>query len=357
MIKKALSLLLILSLLLSLVACKSTSPSEQGQNTSLTQSFTDDAGRQVELPQEIQKIVPTAAMAQIVLLTLAPEMFAGLASKVKEEERGIVPEEIFSLPYFGSLNAGAELNVEELARSAPDLIIDMGEVKPSTTEDLDALQQQTTIPCVFISLSLENMGQSYRTLGKLLGKEKRAEELAQFCEKVYSRTLSIMEQVGENKANCLYVLGQEGLNVIAADSYHAELLDLLTNNLAVVDNPISKGSGNQVTMEQISLWNPDFVIFGPDSIYSSVKELSPWNQVAAIVQGSYVEVPQIPYNWMSMPPSVQRYLGLIWLPTVLYPEYCDYDAQAEIAAFFRLFYGCTLSPEQYETMTAKAFPR
>ena len=50
------------------------------------------------------------------------------------------------------------------------------------------------------------------------------------------------------------VLGEEGLNMLAKDSYHAELIDLLTNHLAVMENPMSKGSGNAVSMEQIALW-------------------------------------------------------------------------------------------------------
>jgi iron complex transport system substrate-binding protein len=247
--------------------------------------------------------------------------------------------------------------VEELALAAPQLIIDIGEPKESVVEDMDALQAQTLIPSVYISATLETMPETYRTLGRLLGREGRGEELAQFCERIYTRTRSIMDEVGENKVSCLYVLGEEGLNVIAATSYHAELLDLLTNNLAVVDNPLSTGSGNEVTMEQIALWNPDFVIFGPGSIYGAVENTQTWNQISAIVSRSYVEVPESPYNWMSMPPSVQRYLGLIWLPAVLYPEYCDYDVKADIVEYFQLFYGCTLSDAQYNTLTANAFLR
>ena len=164
-----------------------------------------------------------------------------------------------------------------------------------------------------------------------------------------------MEKVGDNRVNCLYIVGEDGLNVLAKNSYHAELLDMLTNNLAVVDNPISKGSGNEVTMEQISVWNPEFVIFGPGSIYSTVKEHETWSKIDAIVNDRYVEVPSAPYNWMNMPPSVQRYLGLIWLTAELYPEYCDYDVKAEIREYFKLFYDCDLSDEEYERITANAF--
>ena len=352
--KKTVAILLALALFLSLTAC-AAGPGSQALHTE-TQVFTDDAGRCVELPKEITRIVPSAAMAQMILQALAPEMFVGVASGLKEEAKGIVDERLFSLPDFGSLYAGGDLNVEELAKAAPQVIIDIGEKKPSTAEDMDRLQQQTLIPSVFLSTSLESMPETYRKLGQLLGKEEQAEKLALFCERVYDRTLSIMEQVEEKKINALYVLGEEGLNVIAASSYHAELMDLLTNNLAVVDNPISKGSGNEVTMEQIALWNPEFVIFGPDSIYETVEERSPWNQITAIVNGNYVKVPSTPDNWMSMPPSVQRYLGLIWLPAVLYPEYCAYDVKAEVMEYYRLFYGCTLTEEQYASITAGAFP-
>ncbi len=349
--KKIIAMLLCFALLLSLCACGA--PDTPGHNDG---SYTDNAGRAVQLPKKIQRVVPSAPLAQIILLTLAPELLVGLADEVEEDARGILPDSAFELPFLGSLYAGGELNLEALAATEPDLIIDMGEVKNSTKEDLDKLQTQTSIPTVFVSLSLESMGQTYRTLGALLGKEERAEILAQRCDRLYSRALYILEQVGENKLDCLYITGQEGLNVIAADSYHAELLDLMTNNLAVVDNPMSKGTGNEVTMEQIALWDPEFIIFGPDSIYDQVAQNSTWAELQAVSSGNYAEVPEIPYNWMSMPPSVQQYLGLIWLPALLYPEYCNYEAETEICDLLELFYDCEISHELYEEIMAKAFP-
>jgi iron complex transport system substrate-binding protein len=58
-----------------------------------------------------------------------------------------------------------------------------------------------------------------------------------------------------------------------------------------------------------------------------------------------------------MPPSVQRYLGLIWLTAELYPEYSDYDVTGEIMEFYRLFFGCTLTEAQIEAITDGAFLR
>ena len=349
--KKLFSLLLVLSMLLSLTAC-GAAPAHKPQGETVV--FTDDCGREVEVPAEISRIVPTGPLAQVILYTIAPDMFVGLASKWDKSAEGIVPEAYRNLPYFGQLYNTANLNVEELAMADPQLIIDIGQTISGGTEDMETLQAQTGIPTVYISASLADMPRTYRTLGRLLGREERAEALAEFCQRVYDRTVSIMEQVGDNKIRTLYVSGEKGLNVLARDSYHSELVDMLTDNVAAVDNPSSKGSGNEVTMEQIALWNPDFVLFTADSIYDTVGAMDTWTQVSAIAGGNYIRIPEGPFNWMGTPPAVQRYLGMIWLTAQLYPEFCEYDVEAEILEFYRLFYGCELTQAQYDALTADA---
>lgn len=358
--KRILAFLLAVALMLSLVACgtgeestATTADSESHEKEAAI--FTDDLGRDVEIPAEISRIVPSGPLSQMLLFAIAPDMLVGLASNWNESAEGMIDETYYQLPYLGQLYDSADLNVEELALAAPQLVIDIGAERSSGVEDLNALQEQTGIPSVFLSASLETMPQTFRTLGKLLGREEKAEELAQFCERVYTRTLTIMEKVGENKVDALYVLGEKGLNVLAYDSYHSELMDLLTNNLAVVENPVSKGTGNEVTMEQIALWDPEFVVFAPGSIYDAVGEMAAWQEIRAISDHRYVEVPDGPYIWMGNPPGVQRYLGLIWLTAVLYPEYCDYDVKAEVREYYKLFYGTELTEEQYNTLTVKAF--
>lgn len=354
--RKLIALLSAAAMMVTFAACAPAADESDTLSPDSDCVFTDDCGREVEIPDRITGIVPSGPLAQIVLLAIAPDLFVGLADPLGDSARGILPDELFSLPCFGQLYGSASLNVEQLAAAAPELIIDIGTPKDRAAEELDELETQTTIPAVFIAASLEGMPETFRTLGRLLGREERAEQLAQFCERVYSRTVSIMEAVGEdNKVSALYITGDEGLNVLAKTSYHAELIDMLVNNLAVVETPSSRGLGNEVTMEQLMLWDPDFVIFSPGSIYSAVGELATWDSMTAIARGNYVETPESPHNWMGSPPSVQRYLGMIWLTAVLYPDYCEYDVKAEILEYYELFYGCALTDAQYETLTANAF--
>lgn len=320
-----------------------------------TRTFVDSTGREVTLPANITRIATSGPRAQIFVFALAPEMLAGVANAWDKSAEGILPTAYYNLPLLGQLYGGkGEMNLETLLAAAPDVVIDVGEPKKTVKEDLDALTEQTGIPFVHITTHTGTAGDAYRKLGELLGKQEEAEELAAYCENVMARAKKIADSV--EKANILYVSGAEGLNVIANGSYHAEVIDMVANNLAIVDNPSSKGTGNEVDMEQILNWNPDVILFAPNSIYSTVAANENWQTITAIKEGKYYEVPFGPYNWMGFPPSVQRLLGMMWMTTVLYPDAVDYDLYTEVSSYFQMFYHCELTRAQYDALVANSLP-
>lgn len=326
-------------------------PTEEPAAT--TVQFTDSVGRTVEVPANITKVAVSGPLAQIVLFALCPDKLVGVASKWDATAEQYLATEYYNLPELGQLYGGkGELNLETLLASGAEVVIDVGEPKDTIVEDLNGLQEQTGIPFVHITATTATMADAYTKLGELLNMPEEAKVLADYCTKVYERTTEIANSV--EKVNLLYCLGDAGLNVIAQGSYHAEVIDLLANNLAVVDTPSSKGSGNEVDMEQILLWNPDVILFAPGSVYSSVGSDPAWQQVTAIKNGAYYEVPMGPYNWMGFPPSVQRYLGMMWMAQLLYPDTAQYDLYTEVKDYFNLFYHSDLSQEQYDALVANS---
>ena len=337
-----------LALLLALLLCGCGFASGEE-----SRAFTDSVGRTVTLPQRVERVAVTGPLAQIVVFALAPEKLVGVASAWDATAEAYVSTDYYHLPVLGQLYGGkGELNLEELLSAAPQVVIDVGEPKDSAAEDMDALTQQTGIPFVHITARLATLDDAYRMLGGLLGMPDESEALAAYCTRVYERTVAIAESV--EKARLLYITGDKGLNVIARDSYHSEVIDLLCDNLAVVEAPSSKGTGNEADMEQLLLWNPDCILFAPDSIYETVAQDALWQQITAIQTGAYWEVPFGPYNWMGFPPSAQRLLGMSWLAKLLYPEAADYDMYAEAAEYFKLFYHSELTREQYDALVARS---
>ncbi|MDR0378212.1 MAG: ABC transporter substrate-binding protein [Spirochaetaceae bacterium] len=316
--------------------------------------FTDSSGRTVELPAKITRIAPSGSLAQMFLLAAAPDLLCAVSAPYSGGEAEFVPAYLQGLPVVGQFYGAQNLNPEELAVINPDVIIDIGEPKDSIAADMDQISASVAVPAIHITATLASTPDAFRTLGKLLGREAHGEALVVFCEKTLAAADAVEARAGNNKREVLYCLGNAGLNVLPKTSFHSEVLDKLTDNKAVVDNPAGRGSGNETNLEQILLWDPEVIIFGTGSIYASAGSDPAWRQLRAIRNGAYYEVPSGPHNWMGTPPSINRYLGMLWLGKILYPEYASYNLYAEVAEYYRLFYGYTLSRERYDRLTARS---
>lgn len=359
--KKFFAALIVLCLILSVLAgCgKSSTPSNTSSNTSNDKSanitFKDSAGREVKLPSHITKIAASGSLAQIVLFPLAPDMLVGISDKWSADAQKYIDTKYYNLPVIGQFYGAKNLNLEQIAKVNPQVIIDIGEAKSTIVKDMDDISKQVNIPTIHIDATTATMPQAYRTLGKLLGREQQGEALAQYCEGTLKKTQDIMKSVGDSgKIKLLYCTGTNGLNVIAKGSFHAEVLDMVSSNVAVVKNPSSSGNGNPVDMEQITQWNPDVIFFAPGSIYSTVAKDPAWQKLNAIKKGKYYEVPNGPYNWMGFPPSVNRYIGMIWITQLLYPDKAQYDVYKETAKYYELFYHSKLTEDQYKTLVGNS---
>ena len=353
-VKRIFTLLLILALLLS--GCAAPPPSPPSD----TVNFTDSTGRTVAVPANITRIAISGPLSQVYIIPLAGDLLVGVSNAFSSDAELYLPDYIMTAPELGQLYGGkGEMDLEALLVAAPDVVIDIGETKSSTKEDLQALTDQTGIPFIHIFATVDTAPEAYRQLGKLLGREEKAEQLAQWCENTLADIADLMARVDADGARkgILYCLGDAGVNVMAKGSFHADTINTMGNNLAVIGDVVPHGNGNETDLEQILLWDPEVILFDPASIYSEVASMDGWQAVTAVRTGRYYEAPYGPYGWLSSPPAVQRYLGLLWLGQVLYPEYVEYDLKTEVKEYYRLFYGCDLTDAMYNDLMANALDK
>lgn len=316
-----------------------------------TRIFTDSCKRQVTVPTNIERVAVSGPLAQIMCYALCPDKMIELSSEWDESLEGLMEEQYYTLPVLGKVYNQANLNVEELITLNPQVLIDVGEEKSNVADDMNTLSSLTGIPCVHINADLQTMPEAFIMLGNLLNLPTEANILAGYCTEKYDLCKGIVEKAGAKKL--LYLTGDEGLNVIVKGSYHAEVIDLISDNVATIDNPTSKGTGNEVNIEQIINWDPDYIIFSANSIAGSVENDPVWSTLSAIKNNHYYEVPWNPYNWIGAPSSLQRHLNLLWYTKTLYPEYATYNLYDEVHEYLNLFYHIDLSKETYDDWTNK----
>lgn len=312
-----------------------------------TVDFTDDLGRTVTLPAKLERVVSSGPLTEYMLTPIAMDQMVGRAITWGEDATPFLSPDYLQKPVTGQLYGGkGTLNPETILGLNAQLVIDVGEQKKNMQADLDNLQNQLGIPFIHIDSTFLTMPETYAKLGKLLGQEEKAAEISAFITRITERNAQL---TAGGKRQALYVLGAKGVNVIAKGSYQADVLDQVIDNLAVVENPTSKGTGNEVDMEQIMKWNPPTLLFAGDAkaIYDSVTTDPLWSQIDAVRNQSVYLVPNLPMNWLAAPPSINRIAGIIWADKVLYGG--DFDLHQELKEYFRLFFNKEMSDE---TLTA-----
>ncbi|MCG8401174.1 MAG: ABC transporter substrate-binding protein [Firmicutes bacterium] len=364
---KKTALLFIVFLALSLTACREAS--EEGKLVlpePQTRLITDMAGRQVEIPQKIEKVYSTGQPGVIALYAINPELLLGWCLKPAKEEAEYINSKYLGLPVLGLMQgSNATANSEEIMLRSPDIILMMTYIDQVAILDAEAFQKRMGIPVVLADYALTRIPEAFRFLGDILSHSERAELLARYSENVLADAQKQSALIPEEeRLNVYYAQGANGLQTAPGASPHSEVINYVGGKNVVTLAEESDGRLT-VNMEQILSWNPDIVIAsytmahgtvkGDNSMFDIISSgRETWNLVSAVQNNMVFSTPCYPYNWLDMPPGVNRIIGIMWMGNLLYPDYFSLDIREETRTFYRLFYNKTLTDEQMDTLLAGA---
>jgi len=349
MFKRKISLLILVIMLFSiLVGCTSEVTDKE---TDIVEDIEieDMAGRTVSISAKVEKAFSTSPTGTILLYSLNPEKVLGWNYVLREGEKRFIDEKYHSLPNLGG--AGKEaINVEEILKMDPDLLIIMEELDEGSISKAEEMEEQMGKPVLLLDTDLNRLDEAYNILGKASGEEKRGEELTKYCKE----TMEDVEKKAsliEEKVSVYYAEGPKGLETEPSGSWHAELIDIVGGvNVAEVAIKGDKGK-SEVSIEQLLKWNPDIIISWDDErggYYSEIFKDPTWKDIKAVKNKEVYEIPNRPFNWFDRPPSVNRILGVKWIGNLLYPQVFDYNMEDEVKEFYQKFYHYQLSEEEIE---------
>jgi len=328
-------------------------------------TITDKAGRTVTIPGTgtLKKIYFTGAPAEIYCFTIAPDLAAGTTYEFTAQELAFLPKEMSNLKYMGTVSGGKQLNLEAIMAEGVQLIISMPLDKAQARDitEADDLTKQTGIPVVVLDGSFDNMPDTYRFLGELLGRSEQAEKLAVYCEKKLKEvTDAVFDIPLKDRVSLYYAEGPDGLKTEPVTSPHA-----LIFNLAGARNVVELEAGQRVgmtdiSMEQVILLNPEVIIARSNAANGGAFELiqsdNKWKTIEAVKTGRVYCMPGAPFAWCDRPPSVNRMLGLQWVANMLYPDAYRVDMVEVTKEFYSLFYHFELSDSQAKELLGNSYP-
>lgn len=319
-----------------------------------TRQFTDDLQRVVEIPQKINKYLPSGSVAQTILFSVAPDKMIGVSAKFTEEQKKYLDPKYHDLQAYGQFyGRNVSMNKEEIIAASPDVIIDLGQVKKNMEEDLDKLQEDLGIPVIFIEAELNTMPAAYEKIGKILNMEKEAQVFVDYCKETLAFAADIKASMQVSK-KVYYGEAENGLTTNPIGSMHAEVLEVVGVQNVVPETFANGKSSGESNLEQVIAWNPEVLIFGPDVNVNKIMNDTLWQEITAVKQGQVYQVPNAMQHWFGRPPGVNRYIGIWWLSSIVANNPDKADMVEKTQAFYQLFYHYEMSAEEAQTLLTEA---
>lgn len=318
-----------------------------------TRQFVDAAGRRVEVPERIERVLAAGPPAAVFVYTLARDRLLGWYRPLTLDERAYIPERYADLPTLGKLTGRSNNpNLEMVREARPDLILDYGPILDKDVALAERIQRETGIPYVLIDGRLGAIPRAYEQAGGLLGVPDRARDLARHARNVLTDVTERMARVApDRRPTVYYARGAAGLETELIES-----LDLLRAR-NVADGSIERGPLVPVTLQQVRAWDPGVILAVDAAFAAGVRSDPAWRGIQAVREGRIHRVPMLPFAWLDLPPSVNRLIGLRWLGRTLYPELFTEDLRAEARAFYRVFYQHALDEAQLDALLDGAIAR
>lgn len=323
-----------------------------------TRIVVDHAGNEIELPQEINRIVISSILplpSVYCLFEGSAEKLVGIhPSSMAAAQNSILPRVV---PDILEVNTnflkGDELNIEELLALQPDVVF----YSANNTEEYEKLTA-AGIPAIGFSTSnwdfdcVETFENWVLLLGEVLQQQDKAAGIGEYGHEVYDEVQKQLEEAGELEKPRALILFHYGSGVMktSGSSFFGQYW--LESTGAV--NVAAELSGTpDINMEQVYEWNPDIIFITnfssslPEDLYDNTVEGYDWSPVKAVQNKQVYKFPLGMYRWF--PPASDTPLVLKWLAAKNQPEvFADIDMAQEIKDYYQKFYQVELSDEDVE---------
>lgn len=349
--KKILMLMVTFALVCGLLSgCTSDSTNNNGESN--IRVITDCAGAEVEIPENIEKVVCTSASGVPFLLGM------GVEDKIVGAHGSTLGQSWASVFYEGFKEEAGKValygknpNAEELIAAEVDLVI----LKDASYAE--ELRKQGIPAVCFKYTNKEELFYAVDMLGEIFGKEAQA--YAEKWEEKLDTTIDTiskeLESLPENeKCNVYYVdaTGAEASN---------ENLFLTAGGGSFVEYWINASGANLVTssykdLEQID--QEEGLSLNPDTIFicgwleyeaKDIMMSDPlWQDVPAVKNDRVFLMPTSIASYDRF--SVEMPLMLSYTANKLYPEYHEFGGIDELREFYKDYYNREFSDEQLEMM-------
>ena len=356
--KKMISLLLILAMVLTMTACGSAPETSTAEPAPKTHIVVDHNGNEVELPYEINRIAVCGILplpSVIAIFFDSAEKIVGMSGTSMTAAANSLLGELYPeiLTAETGFIDGTSVNVEELLKLQPDVVF----YHASQKEVGDTLRR-AGFPAVAVSVNkwnyncIETLNNWISLLSEIFPDNDKTAVVEEYSNKMYDlvqNRVANLPEASRQRAFFLYqysdtVMMSSGKNFFG--QWWCDAIGAVNVGEAVeTDNQIT------INMEQVYAWNPslifitNFTTAGSEDLYNGTIGNDDWSAIQAVQDKNVYKMPLGMYR--SFTPGVDTPVTLLWLAKTAYPDlFADIDIIAETKTYYKEVFGIDLTDDQ-----------
>lgn len=248
-----------------------------------TESITDVAGRTVQIPAQVNKVVGTGCSNREIVYLNASDKMVGIEQPETNSTGGwgaqlpymVAHPELMKLPVVGDARKTI-INYEKIAELNPDVVF------ATDAKQAEVIQSKTGITTVVVYTGavgtpeqMEKYKNSIKIMGKVLGKGDRAEELVNY---INSYEEDLAKRTKSASSNMTAYLGGQAYRgshgITSTNPFYPPFRLIKANNVASTLNVSDTSKAIQIDKEQLIKWNPDVIFIEESSLAAAVNDIN-----------------------------------------------------------------------------------
>ena len=356
--KKVIALLLICALAISaLSACSNT---KTDSDDSGYRTVTDHLGIEVKVPKEVKRIAVTNIFPVPSVLCV----FFNSASKIVEmapASMTAAQNSLLGKLYPELLNVdtsavdGDDVNIEELLKQQPDLVI-----YSASTPALGEKLRNAGLSAVALSVNkwdydcIETLNHWLEVLKAIFpdNASDRCEKVKKYSEEAKKLVNDRVSSLSDEEKARVFVLFQysDSSIVSSGKNFFGQWWADAAGAINVAEE-LEKDNSVPVTLEQIYKWNPDTILitnfnkYYPDDLYNNTVGNYDWSQIDAVINKRAFKMPLGMYR--SYTPGIDTPVTLKWMAKTIYPSlFEDIDIIRETVDYYKEIFNVDLTADE-----------
>ena len=317
------------------------------------QTVVDCIGREVTLPENVDKIAATYSPAGHITVMLGHgDAIVATSNGLQRDKllHEICPE----VKNASVVKVSGDFNIEELVALDVDVVFIAYDMY--LDEKAIGKLDEFNLPYVVVDFNaIDAQKQLVGVIADVLNEEEEAQVYYDFYDNVVAEVSAALAALPDEDKIRVYHSINEAVNTVADGTLPADWMKVAGGiDVSLGSDLMQEDDKYYTTLEQILMWDPEVILCNVEGTDEYIRTQPAWENIQAVKDGRVYLMPVGISRW-GHTTSTETPLAIVWTAKTLYPDYCeDIDLEALMRMFYSDLFEYDVTDEQIREILAGA---